>query len=57
MEGSWSPGRNRLTEIANTPIFLFGVADKCIFLLKAKNTRMREQGNKLPSEQKLHKVQ
>ena len=57
MKRSQSLVRNRLTEIPNTPIFLFGVADKCIFLHKAKNTRMREQENELPLEQKLHKVQ
>lgn len=45
------------TAIPNTPIFLFGVADKCSFLLKAKNTKMREQQNKLPLEQKLRKEQ
>lgn len=57
MEGCSSPGRNHFTEITDTPIFLFGVPDKCIFLLKAKNTEMREQECKLPPEQKLHKAQ
>lgn len=51
----WRP--EPLAGITDTPILLFGVADKCSFLLKAKNTELREQEDEVPAEPELHKVQ
>lgn len=52
---SWRP--EPLAGIPDTPILLFGVPDKCSFLLKAKNTELREQEDEVPAEPELHKVQ
>lgn len=46
-----------LAGIPDTPILLFGVADKCSFLLKAKNMELREQQDEVPAEPDLLKVQ
>lgn len=57
LQGGSSSGPEPLAGITDTPILLFGVADKCSFLLKAKNTELREQEDEVPAELELHKVQ
>lgn len=56
LQGGSSSRPEPLAGITDTPILLFGVADKCSFLLKAKNTELREQEDKAPAEPELHKV-